>query len=86
MAKDTPGRLPEIAEKVCYALDAGISPSDILFVVGSEINQHKTCHCGKSVYTYVDGFTRNLCADCSDIRCDAPEEGVTYPCYRQMEK
>ena len=29
------------------------------------------CHCGKPTHVYDDGFTRDLCEDCSTVRCDA---------------
>jgi len=29
------------------------------------------CHCGEQIRIEADGYTRGLCADCSDARCDA---------------
>lgn len=36
------------------------------------------CHCGRDIYRHTDIvnedgslFTRNLCRDCDDVRCDA---------------
>jgi hypothetical protein len=30
----------------------------------------ETCHCGRPIHVYDDGFTRGLCEDCSTYRCD----------------
>ena len=35
-----------------------------------------TCHCGKPIYIYEDGFTRHMCETCSLVRCDLAE----FPC------
>lgn len=40
------------------------------------------CHCGKPVIVHEDRFTRWLCRECDELRCDAPQPGVTYPCTK----
>jgi hypothetical protein len=40
----------------------------------------ETCHCGRSVHVYDDlgGFTRNMCHECSTVRCDT-SDGMPCP-------
>jgi len=40
-----------------------------------------TCHCGKAIYVYEDGFTRYMCQICSDARCDLPDS----PCPEKVK-
>lgn len=37
----------------------------------------ETCHCGQPIHYYqeMDNFTRNLCLECSTVRCD-----IEWPC------
>lgn len=45
---------------------------------------YDNCHCGAPVHTYDDGFTRNMCEECSSLRCDITpgpcpvKNGVTH--------
>lgn len=36
------------------------------------------CHCGRPVHVYMDGFTRNMCEECSSVRCDTAD-GMPCP-------
>jgi hypothetical protein len=69
-------------------LKARLNGTEIQSIYGAVMPGHygeketTLCHCGKPEYTEVDGYTRHMCQECSTIRCDAPEEGITYPCYR----
>lgn len=40
-----------------------------------------TCHCGKAIYVYEDGFTRHMCETCSLVRCDLPD----FPCPEKVK-
>ena len=39
--------------------------------MSSPENEEK-CHCGQDIHIYedLDGFTRNMCEECSRVRCD----------------
>lgn len=46
-------------------------PSSVYFADDyHEPQEEETCHCGKAVHIYGDGFTRGLCEECSTVRCD----------------
>ena len=44
---------------------------DIGEIMSSPENEEK-CHCGQDIHIYedLDGFTRNMCEECSRVRCD----------------
>lgn len=47
------------------------------------------CHCGRPVFVHgapIQGFTRGLCRQCDEERCDAPQPGVTYSCRQAPDQ